>query len=197
MNPQLLWLIPILPFAGFLLNGTIGRKLPRALVATIALLFTAAPAVIVAMLWNFMKFSNGPLTLSVSSRPWIAVSGFQVNFAFTVDHLTLIMLAIITGVGFLIHLYSVGYMALEDGYWRFFAYLNLFMFFMLVLVLSAASFCSSLAGKASVSPRISSSASTSRRIPPPTPARKPSSSIASATSAFSSPCSCSSPTSAP
>jgi NADH-quinone oxidoreductase subunit L len=137
MNPNLLWLIPLLPFAGFLINGTLGRKLPRSLVATIALLFTAAPAVIVAMLWNFMKFSNGPLTLSVASRPWIAVSGFQVNFAFTVDHLTLIMLAIITGVGFLIHLYSVGYMAHEDGYWRFFAYLNLFMFFMLVLVLSS------------------------------------------------------------
>jgi NADH-quinone oxidoreductase subunit L len=137
MNTQLLWLIPLLPFAGFLINGTLGRKLPRSIVATIALLFTAAPAVIVAMLWNFMKFSNGPLTLSVASRPWIAVSGFQVNFAFTVDHLTLIMLGIITGVGFLIHLYSVGYMAHEDGYWRFFAYLNLFMFFMLVLVLSS------------------------------------------------------------
>jgi len=137
MNPNLLWLIPLIPFAGFLLNGTLGRKLPRAAVAAIALIFTAAPAVIVAMLWNYMKFSNGPLSLSVASRPWIAVSGFQVNFAFTVDHLTLIMLAIITGVGFLIHLYSVGYMALEEGYWRFFAYLNLFMFFMLVLVLSS------------------------------------------------------------
>src|SRR6202046_2600196 len=137
MNPQLLWLIPILPFAGFLLNGTIGRKLPRALVATIALLFTAAPAFIVAQLWIFMKSAGAPLALSVMSRPWIAVSGFQVNFAFTVDHLTLVMLGIITGVGFLIHIYSVGYMAHEEGYWRFFAYLNLFMFFMLVLVLSS------------------------------------------------------------
>jgi len=137
MNPQLLWLIPILPFAGFLLNGTIGRKLPRALVATIALLLTAAPALIVAQLWLFMKSAGAPLALSVVSRPWIAVSGFQVNFAFTVDHLTLIMLGIITGVGFLIHIYSVGYMAHEEGYWRFFAYLNLFMFFMLVLVLAS------------------------------------------------------------
>ena len=137
MNPSLLWLIPLLPFAGFLLNGTLGRKLPRALVSTIALLFTAAPALIVAQLWIFMKSAGAPLTLSVTSSPWIAVSGFQVNFAFTVDHLTLIMLGIITGVGFLIHVYSVGYMAHEDGFWRFFAYLNLFMFFMLVLVLSS------------------------------------------------------------
>jgi NADH-quinone oxidoreductase subunit L len=137
MNPQLLWLIPILPFAGFLLNGTLGRRLPRALVATIALLFTAAPAYIVAELWLFMKSAGAPLSLSVVSRPWIAVSGFHVDFAFTVDHLTLIMLGVITGVGFLIHLYSVGYMAHEEGYWRFFAYLNLFMFFMLVLVLAS------------------------------------------------------------
>ncbi len=137
MNPQLLWLIPILPFAGFLLNGTLGRKLPRALVATIALLFTLAPALIVSDLWLFMKSAGAPLSLSIVSRPWIAVSGFHVDFAFTVDHLTLIMLAIITGVGFLIHLYSVGYMAHEEGYWRFFAYLNLFMFFMLVLVLAS------------------------------------------------------------
>jgi NADH-quinone oxidoreductase subunit L len=60
-----------------------------------------------------------------------------VDFSLAVDHLTLIMLTVVTGVGFLIHVYSVGYMAHEEGYWRFFAYLNLFMFFMLVLVLAA------------------------------------------------------------
>ena len=136
MNPQLLWLIPILPFAGFLLNGTLGRKLPRALVATIALLFTAVPAAIVAQLWIYMKSADAPLSLSVASRPWIAVTGFHVDFAFAVDHLTLIMLGVVTGVGFLIHIYSASYMAHEEGYWRFFAYLNLFMFFMLVLVLA-------------------------------------------------------------
>ena len=137
MNTNLLWFIPALPFAGFVLNGTIGRRLSRAGVSAIALLFTAAPAVLVAWLWATMLGTNAPLAISVTSRPWIAITGFQVNFSFAVDHLTLIMLAIITGVGFLIHLYSVGYMALEEGYWRFFAYLNLFMFFMLVLVLSA------------------------------------------------------------
>jgi NADH-quinone oxidoreductase subunit L len=136
-NTNLLWLIPLLPFIGFLLNGTLGRKLPRGAVATIALLFTLAPALIVADLWIFMKSAGAPLSLSISSAPWLAVTGFQVNFAFAVDHLTLIMLGVITGVGFLIHIYSVGYMAHEEGYWRFFAYLNLFMFFMLVLVLSS------------------------------------------------------------
>ena len=131
-----LWLIPLLPFAGFLLNGTLGRKLPRTAVTGIALLFTAIPAAIVAWLWSAML--GGHIgTVSLVSQPWIAITGFQVNFAFSIDHLTLIMLSVITGVGFLIHLYSAGYMAHEEGYWRFFAYLNLFMFFMLVLVLSS------------------------------------------------------------
>ena len=136
MNLNLLWLIPLLPFAGFLINGTIGRKLPRAAVAAIALLFTAVPAIIVAQLWMFMRSPGAADAYTVTSSAWIAITGFQVNFTLAVDHLTLIMLGVVTGVGFLIHIYSVGYMAHEDGYWRFFAYLNLFMFFMLVLVLA-------------------------------------------------------------
>src|ERR1700685_990594 len=131
----LIWFIPLLPFAGFLINGTLGRKLPRALVSAVALLFTALPAAIVAWLWIKMH-SEGAEIIQIASRPWIAITGFHVDFAFTVDHLTLIMLGVVTGVGFLIHIYSVGYMAHEEGYWRFFAYLNLFMFFMLTLVLA-------------------------------------------------------------
>jgi len=132
-----LWLIPLLPFVGFLINGTLGRKLPRAAVTAVALIFTAIPAAIVAWLWSVMTAANAPEAIHAVSRPWIAISGFQVNFDFTVDHLTLIMLGVVTGVGFLIHLYSAGYMAHEEGYWRFFAYLNLFMFFMSVLVLAS------------------------------------------------------------
>ncbi|MHB1022973.1 MAG: NADH-quinone oxidoreductase subunit L [Acidobacteriaceae bacterium] len=136
MNPQLLWLIPLLPFVGFLLNGIIGRKLPNALVSTIALVFTATPFALV--LWLFSSLSSsGKTSIEVMSAPWIAVSGFVVNFGLYVDHLTLIMLLVVTGVGFLIHLYSVGYMAHEEGFWRFFAYLNLFMFFMLTLVMAS------------------------------------------------------------
>jgi NADH-quinone oxidoreductase subunit L len=137
MPSDYLWLIPLLPFAGFLINGTIGRKLPRTAVTAVALLFTAIPAALVAWLWATMKAGGAPDSISIASAPWIAITGFQVNFAFTVDHLTLIMLGVVTGVGFLIHIYSAGYMAHEDGYWRFFSYLNLFMFFMLVLVLSS------------------------------------------------------------
>ncbi|AFL87875.1 NADH dehydrogenase subunit L [Terriglobus roseus DSM 18391] len=132
---HLLWFIPLLPFLGFVLNGTIGRRLPRAGVAAIALLFTALPAALVAWLWQHM-LSHDVLQITAASSPWIQTSALTVRFAFMVDHLTLIMLAVVTGVGFLIHIYSAGYMAQEEGYWRFFAFLNLFMFFMLVLVLA-------------------------------------------------------------
>jgi NADH-quinone oxidoreductase subunit L len=136
MPETYLWLIPLLPFTGFLINGTVGRKLPRAAVTGVALLFTAIPAALVAWLWATMKSAGAPETMRSVAGPWISISGFHVDFAFTVDHLTLIMLGVVTGVGFLIHLYSAGYMAHEEGYWRFFAYLNLFMFFMSVLVLA-------------------------------------------------------------
>ena len=135
-NYDYLWLIPLLPFAGFLINGTIGRKLPRTLVSAVALICTAIPAAIVAWLWIIMKATGGPGVIQVVTQPWIQITGLTINFAFTVDHLTLIMLGVVTGVGFLIHIYSAGYMAHEEGYWRFFAYLNLFMFFMSVLVLA-------------------------------------------------------------
>ena len=134
------WFIPLLPFAGFLVNGTLGRRMPRVVVGTVALLFTALPAALVAWLWMTMCSAGAPASFDSTIRPfgydWIATSGFHVDFTFAVDHLTLIMLVVVTGVGFIIHIYSVGYMAHEEGYWRFFAYLNLFMFFMSVLVLA-------------------------------------------------------------
>jgi NADH-quinone oxidoreductase subunit L len=135
-NYDYLWLIPLLPFAGFLINGTIGRRFPRGLVTAVALICTAIPAAIVAWLWIVMKAAGAPEIIQMVGQPWIQISGLAINFAFTVDHLTLIMLGVVTGVGFLIHIYSTGYMAHEEGYWRFFAYLNLFMFFMSVLVLA-------------------------------------------------------------
>ncbi|RXH56241.1 NADH-quinone oxidoreductase subunit L [Granulicella sibirica] len=136
MNPNSLWLIPLSPFLGFLINGTVGRRLPRPLVTAIALFFTAVPMLLVLQLWIFMKAAGAPEAIHVLCGPWIQITGFTVPFGIAVDHLSLIMLAIVTGVGFLIHLYSAGYMAHEEGYWRFFAYLNLFMFFMSILVLA-------------------------------------------------------------
>ncbi len=129
-----LWLIPLVPFAGFLVNGLLGRRFPKALVTTVALVATLIPFVQVANIALHFNSLTLPYTEQVAT--WIAAGNFHADFAFALDQLTLIMLLVVTGVGFLIHIYSVGYMAEEEGYWRFFAYLNLFMFFMLTLVLA-------------------------------------------------------------
>jgi NADH-quinone oxidoreductase subunit L len=135
MTPDLhLWLIPLVPFAGFLVNGLLGRKFPRALVTTVALAASLIPALQVAVIVT--KF--GSLTLphiEKFTQPWIASGAFHADFSFQLDQLSLVMLCVVTGVGFLIHVYSVGYMAHDPSYWRFFAYMNLFLFFMLTLVL--------------------------------------------------------------
>src|SRR6201996_3066041 len=129
-----LWLIPLVPFAGFLVNGLLGRRFPKALVTTVALIATLIPFVQVANI--ALHFSSLTLPYTEQVATWITAGSFHADFAFALDQLTLIMLLVVTGVGFLIHIYSAGYMAHEDGYWRFFAYLNLFMFFMLTLVLA-------------------------------------------------------------
>jgi NADH-quinone oxidoreductase subunit L len=137
MNGSLhLWLIPLLPFAGFVLNGILGRRLPKPLVTTIALL---APLASFAVVLNAVRASASGLVLPyVETCPvgWINAGTLHVDFSFVFDHLALVMLLVVAGVGFLIHIYSVGYMGHEDGYWRYFAYLNLFLFFMTVLVLA-------------------------------------------------------------
>src|ERR1700728_3788875 len=136
MNGSLhLWLIPLLPFAGFLLNGTIGRKLPKALVTAIALLAPLG-AFGVVLLAAKAAASGLALPAAESYGAWINAGLLHVDLSFVIDQLSLVMLLIITGVGFLIHVYSAGYMEHEDGYWRYFAYLNLFLFFMTVLVLA-------------------------------------------------------------
>ena len=87
MPSDYLWLIPLLPFAGFLINGTLGRKLPRALVTAVALSCTAIPAAIVAWLWATMKAAGAPDILTIFGRqPWIQITGLTINFAFTIDH---------------------------------------------------------------------------------------------------------------
>jgi NADH-quinone oxidoreductase subunit L len=137
MNGPLLFLplIPLVPFVGFLLNGLLGRRLPKAVVSTIALVAPLISFVIV--LHAALLVWSGSLALPVieqNAPSWISVGALHVDFGSVLDPLSLVMLLIVTGVGFLIHVYSVGYMHNDDGYWRFFAYLNLFLFFMTVLV---------------------------------------------------------------
>lgn len=132
---QNLWVIPALPFAGFLINGIFGRKLPKALINAIAVL-----SVVLSFAWVLkIFFTAGDLAVTPVTEhyfTWIKSGAFEVGWDFTVDKLAMLMLMIVTGIGSLIHIYSTGYMAHEEGYYRFFAYLNLFMFFMLTLVLA-------------------------------------------------------------
>ena len=133
-----LWLIPLFPFAGFLINGLLGRHLPKWLVTTVALL--APLGSFLALLGNaFGMFGDMPvldIPNSLTFGQWINIGTLHVDFSFVLDQLSLIMLLVITGVGFLIHVYSVGYMAHDKGYARYFSYLNLFLFFMTTLVLA-------------------------------------------------------------
>ena len=131
-----LWLIPLLPFAGFLINGILGRKLPKALVTTVALL---APLAAFGLVLNAAYAVFGGASLPyIETCPvgWINIGALHVDFSFVLDQLSVVMLLVVTGVGFLIHVYSAGYMEHEEGYWRYFSYLNLFLFFMTVLVLA-------------------------------------------------------------
>ncbi len=142
-----LWLIPLLPFAGFLLNGILGRRLPRNLVSAIALLMPLGSLLVVLIAFRFgISHPNAQLVIrnwpyfylphTETFGQWIALGTLHINFSFVLDQLSLVMLLVVTGVGFLIHIYSVGYMSDDEGYARYFSYLNLFLFFMTVLVLA-------------------------------------------------------------
>ena len=135
MTPNLhLWLIPLLPLAGAAINGLLGRRFSRQAVAAVALAFCGSTFAMA--LWVAARFSWLTLPYVQQVVPWLRSGGFSVDFAFALDQLSLVMLLVVTGVGFLIHIYSVGYMWEEGGFYRFFSYLNLFMFFMLTLILA-------------------------------------------------------------
>jgi len=132
-NPYL-WLIPVLPLAGAAINGFFGRQSSKRAISTVALSFCGAAFAMA--LWIALTFSSASAPYFLDLARWIRSGSFNVDFAFYLDQLSLVMLLVVTGVGFLIHIYSVGYMWDDDGYYRFMSYLNLFMFFMLTLVLA-------------------------------------------------------------
>ncbi len=132
-NPYL-WLIPVLPLAGAAINGFLGKRSSKSAVTTIALAF--AGLAFALALWIALGFSSEAAPYYFDLAHWIRSGNFTVDFSFYVDQLSLVMLLVVTGVGFLIHIYSVGYMWDDPSYYRFFTYLNLFMFFMLTLVLA-------------------------------------------------------------
>ena len=127
-----LWLIPLIPLAGFAVNGLLGTRLGKSFVSVMGV-GAAALATVAAYSRLIPYLSGGQGTFVETYGSWIAVGDLSLDLAFRLDPLSALMLSFVTFVGFLIHVYSIGYMAHDDaGYARFFAYLNLFMFSMLV-----------------------------------------------------------------
>jgi len=133
-NPYL-WLIPVLPLAGATINGVLGHRSSKRAVTTVALTFSGLAFALALYIAATFSAADAPYGFTLAH--WIRSGSFSADFALYLDQLSLVMLLVVTGVGFLIHIYSVGYMWDDPSYYRFFAYLNLFMFFMLTLVLAS------------------------------------------------------------
>jgi NADH-quinone oxidoreductase subunit L len=129
-------LIPLFPLIGFLINGVGFRRVPKGLaggLATVAVL-----ASFLTSIYLFGAFQTGnSQTIVATLFDWISVGDLHINFSFQIDQLSLLMLLVVTGVGTLIHLYSIGYMSHDEGFGKFMAFLNLFIFFMLLLVMGS------------------------------------------------------------
>lgn len=133
---DLVWLIPLFPLAGFLINGLGRNVLPKSLVGIIGCICVLVPFILsVGIFLQLNNLESKAFTYTLFN--WIKVGQLSIDFSFLVDHLSSLMLLIITGIGFLIHVYSTGYMHHDAGFAKFFAYLNLFIFFMLLLVLGS------------------------------------------------------------
>jgi NADH-quinone oxidoreductase subunit L len=144
MYDTLIPLIPLIPILGFAFNALFGRRLQMSFgrwaaeivpVGGVIVTWLIALAVIVPALQHQEPF--GEAGLDVKLWTWIPAGALQVDLGFHVDALTAALLIVVTTIGMLVHVYSIGYMAHDDGAWRFFAYLNLFMFSMLLLVLAS------------------------------------------------------------
>lgn len=137
---NIIYLIPALPLIGFIICGFFGKKMSEKMVGGIATLM-----VFISFLLSIIIFGNLCISSSLDNYDpikqnlfnWFTIGEFKVNFAFQIDQLSIIMMMIVTGVGFLIHLYSIGYMHGDKGFYKFFSYLNLFIFSMLLLVMGS------------------------------------------------------------
>ncbi|HUF12170.1 MAG TPA: NADH-quinone oxidoreductase subunit L [Longimicrobiales bacterium] len=138
-EPTLLWAIVLLPLLGFLINGVAAFRAPDNKSIPSIVGPTVVGAAFALALVNFFGMLGADLHEPVVETyfSWLPVGDLQVDAALQLDQLSMLMTLIITGVGFLIHVFSVGYMKADPGYARYFAYLNLFVFFMLVLVLGS------------------------------------------------------------
>ncbi|HEX7695777.1 MAG TPA: NADH-quinone oxidoreductase subunit L [Candidatus Acidoferrum sp.] len=133
---EYLWIVPLLPLLGSAVTGLFGAKWPNKIVNSVAIGSTGL-SFLCALEAVREFFESGQVLFHKEFFTWIAAGNFRAGFDLQMDQLTVVMVLVVTGVGWLIHIYATGYMAHEAGYYRFFSYLNLFMFFMLILVLAA------------------------------------------------------------
>lgn len=131
---QLAWLIPIFPLVGFLINALWGKKLSKS-ASGIAGSAAVLASFVIALGIFLGSHSESFQPVTVKLFDWISAGTLNIPFEFLIDQFALMMLLIVTGIGFLIHVYSIGYMHDDEGFQRFFSYLNLFIFFMLLLVM--------------------------------------------------------------
>ena len=131
---QNIWLIPLLPFVSSVLMMLSAGRMPRLAVAILGAGSIALSALVV--LATGLSFMQSPEPYSLTLWTWMQVGNFAPGFAFYVDQLTIVMMSVITGVGFLIHLYSTEFMQDDDDYCRYFAYMNMFVAAMLILVMA-------------------------------------------------------------
>ncbi len=131
---KLIPLVPLFPLLGFLVNGFFGKKLSKSLSGSIASIAVLASFIVSVLAFIELNGSTNKSNV-IDVFSWINAGDLKIPFQFLYDNLSSLFLLIITGIGFLIHVYSTGYMHDDEGFSRFFTYLNLFVFFMLLLVL--------------------------------------------------------------
>ncbi len=135
---EMFWLIPLFPGASAFILAVFGKWLPRKYVSWQACLSVLASFILsLVSFFGLVKVSAGSLPVIKTLFSWVAAGSFNADLSFQLDPLSSVMTLVVTGVGFLIHVYSVGYMAHDKGYKRYFTYLNLFTFAMLILVTGA------------------------------------------------------------
>lgn len=132
---NLLYTIILLPLLGFVLNGLLGSFLPKKVVGSIATMVVFLDFVLSVYLFLGMNIDTPAQVFKAFE--WFRIQNLVVDFSFQLDQLSILMMMLITGVGTLIHLYSIAYMSEDKGFYKFFAYLNLFVFSMLLLVLGS------------------------------------------------------------
>lgn len=130
-----IWLVPLFPLIGFLVIALNFRGFKGIMAGRVASVAVLASFVVSVNLFLQMTSGHEPQTVTLFN--WLHFNHISISFSFLVDRLSVLMLLVVTGVGFLIHVYSIGYMKDDPGYGRFFAYMNLFVFFMLLLVLGS------------------------------------------------------------